>query len=261
MKSRGKLGQALSWGLALATASLCLSTAHAGSFTVNPVRVTLSANQAVAAITVNNVGTDPTVVQLETSSWTQHEGKDALAATADVLATPPIITIPPGASRIIRVGLRRPADPQHELTYRLFLREVPPPEPLAQALRVALSLSIPVFVVPPRLPAAQVQWRAIRTHDGNIRLQARNTGASHVQLGQLEIALAEGGAAIATRNTADYLLPENGREWILTANPAPATGKLLRISSRADIGDLKADVKLEDEPRELNPQISATAAR
>jgi fimbrial chaperone protein len=259
MKIRGKFSQALRWGLAFVATSF--SVAHAGSFTVNPVRITLSATQAVAAITVKNDAADPTVIQLDTSSWTQHEGQDALVATSDVLATPPIITVPPGASRIIRVGLRRAPDPQHELTYRLFLREVPPPEPIAQALRVALSLSIPVFVVPAHVAGPQVQWHATRTHDGQIRLRARNTGQSHIQLGQLEIALADGGPPIATRKMADYLLPDNGREWTLSPSLAPGVGKVLNISSQADTGEVKARVTLEDEPRELTPTEPVTAAR
>jgi fimbrial chaperone protein len=259
MKNRGIRGQAPLWGLALFGAYIC--SAHAGSFTVNPVRVTLSATQAVAAITVRNVGTEATVVQLETSSWNQHDGQDALASTTEVLATPPIITVPPGASRIIRVGLRRPADPQRELTYRLFLREVPPPEPISQGLRVALLLSIPVFVVPPRIPGPQVQWHAVRMQDGNIRLQAHNTGQSHVQLGQLQIAAAGGGTVIATRNMSEYLLPDNAREWMVTATSAPAVGAPLVISSQADIGRLTAKVTLEDDPRELNPKTPGTAAR
>jgi len=257
MKIRGKFGQASLRGLALVTT--CLPLAPASSFTVNPVRLTLSATQAVAAVTVTNTGTDATVVQLETSSWTQHDGTDALASTGEILATPPIVTIPPGGARIIRVGLRRPPDPQHELTYRLFLREVPPPEPVAQGLRVALLLSMPVFVVPPRLAAPQVQWRAIRLHNGNIRVQARNTGQSHIQLGRLDIAA--GGEVIATRSMAEYLLPDNGREWSVTTGSLPAAGTMLRISSQADTGTVHADVKLEDEQREANPTMPAAAAR
>src|SRR5690242_10334147 len=83
---------------------LYTATASAGSFSVNPVRVTLSANEPIAAITVRNESTEASVVQLETSSWTQHDGADALASTVEILATPPILTIPPGASRIVRVG-------------------------------------------------------------------------------------------------------------------------------------------------------------
>jgi len=259
MKILGKFGQAPVWGLVLVTAYTC--TAHAGSFTVNPVRLTLSAKETVAAVTVKNVGTEATVVQLETSSWNQHDGQDVLASTTEILATPPILTVPPGGSRIIRVGLRRAPDPQHELTYRLFLREVPPPEPLAQALRVALLISMPVFVVPARPVAPEVQWRALRMQDGNIRVLARNTGQSHIQLGQLDITPVDGGPAIAMRNMADYLLPDNGREWTLTPRTAASVGKLLSISSQADVGLVKADVTLEDDSREVTPKTPATAAR
>ena len=257
MKIRGYSGQAL---LGLAVFSACVATAKAGSFTVNPVRLTLSATQTVAAVTVKNVGSEATVVQLETSSWDQHDGQDALVSTDEILATPPILTVPPGASRIIRVGLRRAPDPQRELTYRLFLREVPPPEPIAQGLRVALLISMPVFVVPPRVPAPQVDWRALRTPDGNIRLQAHNSGQSHIQLGQLEIGTPSGAGPVATRNMADYLLPDNGREWMVATKAAPPPGTMLSISSQADIGLVQAKVTLEDGTRELTP-LAKTAAR
>src|SRR6185312_2841401 len=99
MKYRGISCQAARGGLALLIAYG--SVAHAGSFTVNPVRLTLSATQSVAAVTVKNIGEEATVVQLETSSWTQHDGQDVLESTSDILATPPILTVPPGASRIV----------------------------------------------------------------------------------------------------------------------------------------------------------------
>ena len=259
MNWKKKIGQAPGWGLAMMIAHV--SAAHAGSLAVNPVRLTLSATQMVAAVTVRNVGDEATVVQLETSSWTQHDGKDVLDTTSEVLATPPILTIPPGGLRIIRVGLRRPPDPQHELTYRLFLREVPPPEPIAQGLRVALLISMPVFVVPPRVPAPEIHWRAMRTPDGQIRVQASNTGKAHVQLGQLDIAAANGGAAVATRNMSEYVLPDNSREWTVDTKSAPPVGTLLSISSQTDTGKVQSNVKLEEAARELNPTMPPTASR
>jgi len=259
MKYRGISCQAARWGLALLIAYG--SVAHAGSFTVNPVRLTLSATQTVAAVTVKNVGEEATVVQLETSSWTQHDGQDVLTSSSEILATPPIVTIPPGASRIVRVGLRRAPDPQRELTYRLFLREVPPPEPLAQSLRVALLISMPVFVVPPHTPGPTVEWHAIRLHDGNIQLQATNSGQSHIQLGQLHIATAGNDSAVATRDMADYVLPGNSRKWTVTTQSAPPIGTRLSIISQADVGPVKSTVTLEDESRELNPKMPGTAAR
>jgi fimbrial chaperone protein len=255
-----KIGQALGWW-GLAIMSVYGSTAYAGSFAVNPVRVTLSATQSVAAVTVRNVGDQATVVQLETSSWAQHDGKDVLEPTTEVLATPPILTVPPGGSRIVRVGLRRPADARRELTYRLFLREVPPPEPIAQGLRVSLLVSMPIFVVPPKMSAPEVHWRAMRTPDGRIRLQASNTGMVHVQLGQLDIAPAAGGAAVATRSMSEYVLPDNSREWVVSAQPAPPVGTLLSISCQTDAGKSHSEIRLEDDSRELTPTTPAIASR
>jgi fimbrial chaperone protein len=259
MKHRGIFGQVAYWGLALLSAHG--STALAGSFVVNPVRLTLSASQTVGSLTVKNVGDEATVVQLETHSWTQHDGKDELTPSTEILATPPIITVPPGGSRIVRVGLRRPADQQRELTYRLFLREVPAPHPIAQGLRVALLISMPVFVVPPRVPGPQVQWHAVRLHDGTIQLQATNSGQAHIQLGQLHISAAGNGAAVATHDMADYLLPDNSRKWTVTTQSTPPIGTQLNIISQADVGPVKATVTLEDESRELTPKTPGTAAR
>jgi fimbrial chaperone protein len=258
MISKQQIGQALR-GLAVVIAPVSL--AHAGSFAVNPVRVTLSATQSVAAVTVQNVGTEPTVVQLETSSWNQHDGVDVLAPTTEVLATPPILTIQPGASRVIRVGLRRPPDARQELTYRLFLREVPPPEPISQGLRVALLVSMPIFVVPPRLPAPEVRWRALRTPDGKIRVQATNTGRSHIQLGQLDVALGADGAKLSSRNMSEYVLPDNSREWTVDAKSVPPAGTLLSILDQADTGKVRSEVKLEDDARESKPTTPPTASR
>ena len=74
--NRSVLGQALR-GLAFSAAVLMGSNAaHASSFSVNPVRITLSAKQPVAAITVRNADSEQTVVQLEATAWTQVDGKD-----------------------------------------------------------------------------------------------------------------------------------------------------------------------------------------
>jgi fimbrial chaperone protein len=178
-----------------------------------------------------------------------------------VLATPPILTIQPGAARVIRVGLRRPPDAQQELTYRLFLREVPPPEPISQGLRVALLISMPIFVVPPRLPATEIHWRALRTQDGKIRVQAINAGRSHIQLGQLEVAIAADGEKVSSRNMSEYVLPDNRREWTVEAKSVPPTGTLLSILDQADTGKVRSEVRLEDDARESKPTTPPTASR
>jgi fimbrial chaperone protein len=256
--NRSVLGQALC-GLAL----FFTQTPHAlaGSFAVNPVRVTLSAKRPVAAITVRNTGAEATLVQLDTVRWSQEDGKNELTPSSEVLATPPIFTIPANGAQIIRIGLRRPADARRELTYRLILREVPPPDPAPQALRITLQVSMPVFIEPSVATAPALHWRAMRTREGQIRLLASNSGNAHVQLGRLDLTLAGNGQPVGTHRTADYVLPDNQRTWIVDAKPVPAVGTLLRVSTQTDAGKVQSDVVLEDDAAEFNAAALPTASR
>jgi fimbrial chaperone protein len=248
------LGLAFFFGIA--------SGASASSFAVNPVRVSLSAGQSVAALTVHNDSKEATVVQLETTSWSQHGGNDVIAPTAEILATPPIFTIPPGGSQIVRVGLRRTPDPQHELTYRLFLREVPPPEPIAQGLRVALAVSLPVFVIPARPVAPKLLWQVATLPDGQIRLQATNTGNAHVQIGKFELTLAPNGQMVAAQTVSAYVLPDDTRTWILKDATSTSHGALVGISAQTDAGATHAQITVGDASGDIEPSaVAATSHR
>ena len=253
--NRSLIGQALR-GLALFFGACGL--AHAGSFSVNPVRITLSAKQPVAAITVRNGGTEPAVVQLEASSWSQEQGKDTLTSTSDLLATPPIFTVPVGGTQIVRVGLRGARASAAEITYRLILREVPPSKPLQNGLRVTLVISMPIFVVPTAPLTPVLKWRAARAQDGKLRVFATNTGNSHVQLSKLGVAA---GASIASRDIAEYVLPGNTRSWTLDAKSVPATGTKLHISATSDSGAFESDVPLEADAAIGADAVAVAAAR
>ena len=106
------------------------SVASAASLGVSPVRVTLSESQSMGSLTVRNDGTEPASLQMEMLNWSQAEGQDVLMPTRELLANPPIFTVPAGGSQLVRVGLRRAPDGQRELTYRLVLQELPPPIPI-----------------------------------------------------------------------------------------------------------------------------------
>jgi fimbrial chaperone protein len=241
--NRHLIGQALC-GLAVFFGSF--GAAHAGSFSVNPVRVTLSAKQPVAAITVRNAASEPTVVQLEVHAWSQEQGQDVLVPTSDVLATPPIFTVPPGKTQILRVGLRRPSAAAGETTYRLILREVP--EAMrTQGVKVALRISMPVFVVPATPVAPALEWKTTRTADGQIRVQVTNTGTAHAQVSKIELALADGGKAIGTRTMADYVLPGTTRSWTLAPSELTVVGSMVRIGSMTDAGAFQFEAPLEAE--------------
>ena len=214
-----------------------------GSFQVNPVRVTLSASQPVSALTVRNNGLEAAVVQLEVVDWTQQDGKDVYSASREVLATPPIFTVKPGASQVVRVGLRRPPDEQRELSYRLFLQEVPQPSlPRAPGLQIALRIGVPIFVLPAEPTMPVLVWRASRTAQGQIKLTAANQGIAHVQVTQFAVSLP--GATQPVQQVGAYVLVGQSRDWLVAGEPPP--GSALHLTVQTDAGDLQVDVIVEN---------------
>jgi fimbrial chaperone protein len=223
--------------------SLAIGPAVAGSIAVNPVRVTLTATQTTGALVVRNSGAEPSVVQLQVVHWSQQEGKDVYVPTKDLLATPPIFTVPAGGSQTVRIGLRQSPDPRREGSYRLIMQEVPPPpKPEFRGLQVALRLSVPVFVVPPVASPPALAWRANVTSQGDLQVTAANTGDAHVQVLRFKLSSAGVELSQAAPAAAAYILPEQHHDWSLRLGSVPAVGSTLRVVTQTDAGDMQADV-------------------
>jgi fimbrial chaperone protein len=219
----------------------------AGSFEVNPIRVDLSAAARSAAVTVRNSGTESVVVQVSVQAWSQEDGKDVLSPTSEVLISPPIATIPANQEQVIRVGLRRAPDAQHELSYRLFLQEVPPPpQPGFQGLQVALRIGLPIFVQPRSGPAkATLVWDAQLRNPGSVSLKLQNRGTGHIQISDVAMYLPNGKEPIAAHSSLAYVLPGQSREWELKlTHPGVKKTDRLRLKVATDAGSVDTEIDL-----------------
>ena len=233
-------------GLFFLVSALSLGV-KAGSFEVNPIRIDLSPANRSVAVTVRNSGTDAVVVQVDVSAWSQEEGKDVLTPTNEVLVSPPIMTIPPDREQIVRVGLRRAPDTQRELSYRIFLQEVPPPpQPGFQGLVIALRIGLPIFVQPRQGPAkATLVWNAELSKDNTIRLKVENHGTGHIQISTVELFHPQDKEPIAEQSGLTYVLPGQSREWNLKLRSTRAKkGDNLRMKVSTDAGSIDAQIDL-----------------
>lgn len=166
--------------------------AGAGEFVINPLRVTLDRNSRSSEVVVRNDDSAPLRMQVEGMSWSQDaEGKDRYTAADGLLYFPRTMEIPPGESRIVRVGVRA-APVTREATYRLFLEELPgPPDDATKpgegaSLRVYLRVGVAVFVAPAQAErSAQITKLALG--GGEAELVIANTGNVHVRADQLEL--------------------------------------------------------------------------
>ena len=234
-------------GLLLAACLTMPPSALAGTLSVSPIRLEMTTAQRSVTLTVRNDGDQPTLVQASLLAWSQADNDEQLQRTDDLLASPPIFTVAPGATQIVRIALRRPPDADCERSYRIVVSEVPgKPQPGFNGAQFALKISLPVFVEAATAAASpQIEWSGARTAKGELALTAFNTGTKHLQLRTVEIAKA-GLATDARFAGLLYILAGQRRTVTIAADAghAFATDRV-QIRADTDAGILAADVVLD----------------
>lgn len=223
----------------------CVLPSLAGSLGVNPIRVGLSATRPTAAITLSNTGNAPMVVQMQVAKWTAAAGEDVYEPSTDILVAPPIVSIAPGASQIVRVGLGSDPGSDRELAYRLFIEEVPPPPKAGyQGLQVALRLGLPVFVEPGLAVRPKFEWSATLSAANEITVKMSNVGDAHAQILNVKLSTPGESLPIASNMTSGYLLPGQTRQLSLGLGK-PWRGRQLHVSATTDRGVTEAELELQ----------------
>jgi fimbrial chaperone protein len=229
-------------------AALWLPPASAGSFSISPLRVEFSAQATTAALTIRNEEDSPALVQVETLLWSQSAGEDKLEPTKDLLVSPTVFTLQPRGSQLVRVALRGTPDPTRELSYRVILQEVPPEaSPDFTGLRVALRLSIPVFVAPTASAKPDLAWSAVRDASGAIVLRADNNGGAHARVLSFTLTPESGTGAVLQDSVATYVLPGQYRTWTLqnnnkTRDDSTASAARYRLKANTEHGEVVAEL-------------------
>lgn len=226
--------------IALAAALLAApSVALASTLEMQPVMLKVLAPDAASTINLKNTGTDPINAQVRVFKWTQGGGKDKLAATRDVVASPPAIKLAPGKSTVIRVVRLNKAPIAGEETYRLLIDEVPkPPKAAKVGVGISLRYSVPVFFAAADA-SADLKWQA-SVSGGKLRISAANAGTMHVRLADLSIS-AKGKTINVAPGLAGYVLGNSANAWAVKAGGISA-GQTIKIIAKGDNGAVEATV-------------------
>ncbi len=214
---------------------------------VSPVNVQMTAGQMAAVLTVGNQGQTPISFQVRPYSWQQtRTGDELLTPTDELLASPPLATVAPGASQIVRLVLRRPPA-GHEATYRILVDELPPPSGPRQ-VRVALRLSIPVFAEPNTGTTPHVQW-SIATQGGQVWLIAVNDGTQHQTVREIALHTADGRVFKVESKAPPHILAGGTFRWrVQMHGPPPPPGTVLQLTASADYGSIDQPVRVDERP-------------
>jgi fimbrial chaperone protein len=211
----------------IAFGCLHAGTLRAGSLEILPVIVVLTPGQTTATIEVKNRGDNPAAIQTRPYSWAQRGDEDTLTPTQEIILSPPIFTVPAGASQTVRLLLRGGAEAAGDRSYRLLLDEVPAANIRNRQIDIALRVSMPVMVSMGSPAPELLQWRAERSPDGQTELTAVNPGKAYDRVNAIAVTLADGSQPKVIANGGNsYVLPGAQRHWIVQARGGAPRGEL-----------------------------------
>lgn len=218
--------------------------ATASSFSVAPIRVELDKSHRTGVLTLHNEGDTAVVVQVTAVSWNQDNGEEHFEEARDVLVTPPVFEVPSKGEQIVRIALKRDADPAVELAYRVFFEEVPQARtPTFNGLNVALRIGLPIFITPPVAVSPEVAWEAEWQDDGSVTLAATNRGREHLQVTGFDLEFGAGGP-VAHVAGSKYVLPGSRMTWSVSPPVGADRTAALHLTGAGDHGAIDAAVAL-----------------
>ena len=236
IRSKGLVAVLMSFTAAAILADPALAT----SFTVNPVNINLPGGRQAASLTLTNSDAAPVSVRVVTYGWTQVDGIDVHTPTDNVIASPPMFTIAPGKTQLVRIGLKnRPATG----AFRVVFEEIPREKPVAGELQISLRLDLPLYLLPKGGGKAQLSWRAWRDWTGELFVEGRNSGSAHGQV--LQLFAEQGSQRQLLSRQMGVVLPASARFWKVGKRPELQAGAPLLLTVRSSTGETRTQLILE----------------
>ena len=198
---------------AVVSAALFLpAIAGTTSVDINPVRIDLAGQGQPAELRLTNNGDTELALQVDVMQWRQDDaGSDRLVETDQLLAVPPLFTIPPGEQQIVRIGYLGLPNPDLEQSFRLLVTELAEPsgdEQRASSLAMRMRFSIPAFVAPTVAPAEpEIVMQSVEADENGTRISISNAGNAHARLKDLEVRRPGGWDPLPDSISIRYLLP------------------------------------------------------
>lgn len=195
---------------------LAVTQAGAASLFVRPTTVVIAKGESAAVVTVTNSGAAPVTAQLRLFAWNQEQNEDKLESTDVLVASPPMLQIPPGSSQTIRLVRTLATPPKGEESYRLIVDEIPDraARDAGSGVVVQLRYSVPVFVMPKPKDKAHATVKATLS-DNALLLDVTNRGDVHAQVSNVTLTYANGSTTSIGSGLIGYVLPDKQRQWKL----------------------------------------------
>jgi fimbrial chaperone protein len=221
----------------------------AGVWRVIPILLEFDQKTRSGVITLYNEGENKVSLQINSMTWTQDSaGKDQYQDDAELIFFPRLLTIEPGKSQVLRVGLQIPAT-SVEKTYRLFIEEIPEARKADQGATIAIALrfGVPIYAAPLK-SEPRGEFVAAVQEKGKVSTIIKNSGnvRFRIQTVQLVGKDANGGEVLRQKLDGWYLLSGVSRPYVFSLAAEECrkavTFELMADTDREDIATvIKAD--------------------
>ncbi|HTD32559.1 MAG TPA: fimbria/pilus periplasmic chaperone [Candidatus Elarobacter sp.] len=221
--------------IATAFAVAGASPARASSFALNPTIVTLSGTATAGDFVIANLGQEPLRLSVRAYAWQQTPNDpESLAPSERVPYFPRLLTLAPGASQRIRVGVLDPRGPV-ERAYRVLVSELPPPatpQGAGAGLHLLERIDVPLFLAPSARASADGAIDAAQRRADGVDVTLSNAGNVHLAQSNVEVAVRDAAGRVHWRGSqsAFYVLAQS-RITVHVAAPADA----LRAARSVDV--------------------------
>lgn len=205
-----------------------LTSVSASSFQVTPMLGDVAPNRDMQAVTIRNTGDDPLTIQVDAYRWSQEDNRDRTEPAENLMIVPPIATIRPGGSQLVRFALRA-ASRELEHAYRVHYREVPeaPPEGFF-GVSTVVKLDVPLFFAPAN-PMREVEWQVETVQPGSaIRVTAHSRGNRFARFARVAV-LNPDGVLLAEESGPIYVLGGATRSWELETDGSISEGEAVTL--------------------------------
>jgi fimbrial chaperone protein len=217
---------------AMLYASMGLTLAWAGSFSISPMRIYIEPKNRAVAMTVTNDGDEELVMQADLYLWKQKPGGvDELTLTEDIFLAPPIFKVAAKSRQVVRLALISAQPTTVQLSYRVILRELAEARPLKDGaqVQIATAFSIPIFITPPNAKH-QLVCDVQRITPTMLKADCENTGNAFVLLRALAL-YSSANVKLAGSDNSGYILPGIRRSFeIKHSAPIPAGKAKLAVN-------------------------------
>ena len=209
-----------------------------------PIKLYLSGERKTATLEVENNGSKAVAIQLSAKVWDQDaNGQDYYTNTRSIVFFPKIVRIEAQARQIIRVGYRPPQKAvvaNNELTFRLFLRELPEQIPGSSMVSTALNIGIPIFVAATSQSVARATLHNPRVNNGAIlQLDVHNPSKQHIVVNSI--------SALAKNLRGEVLFNREVRGWYVLPGITRPFQLELPTADCADTAELNIAVRIGEQ--------------